>query len=85
MCTWRTAYLNLNPTEILALPDELGVRNCDNDLIGYIHKETLLYLNKAAKGSILEQIMDKYPEGVLHYQSIGKRLNGASKKPEMQA
>lgn len=64
--------LNLNPAEILLLPDEVGVINSNNEITGYIDSETLLYLNQAAKGSILEQIMDKYPEGVIAADVTGR-------------
>ena len=64
--------LNVNPADILPLSDELGVINSDNELIGYIDKETLLYLNQTAKGSVLEQIMDKYPEGVIAADVTGR-------------
>ena len=63
---------DLSPAEIMILPEEIGVVDSCNELAGYIEKERIQYLNQAGKGSILEQIMDKYPEGVVAIDTTGR-------------
>jgi PAS domain S-box-containing protein len=63
--------LSLNSADLLPLPPVICVMNRQNEVIGSVEKDSLLFLSHSGEGWVFAQILDKHLEAVIAIDANG--------------
>ena len=64
--------LQLDYSIVNAYPPLVGVMSPDGEIMGHVERDTLLFLKKNCDGWILDQILDRFHEGVVAVDNTGR-------------